>query len=41
MIQPEALKKNEPLLWTNERVSVASYLEGVRFLAQLLRNVAG
>lgn len=26
---------------TNERISVASYLEGVRFLAQLLRNVAG
>jgi carboxypeptidase PM20D1 len=26
---------------TNERISVTSYLEGVRFLAQLLRNAAG
>ena len=26
---------------TNERVSAAAYLEGVRFLAQLLRNTAG
>jgi carboxypeptidase PM20D1 len=26
---------------TNERISIASYLEGIRFLAQLLRNAAG
>jgi carboxypeptidase PM20D1 len=26
---------------TNERIAVASYLEGIRFLAQLLRNAAG
>jgi carboxypeptidase PM20D1 len=26
---------------TNERIAIASYLEGIRFLAQLLRNAAG